>query len=245
MNLDTFSDVPRLPLWNERTMQSNEARNKATVAEDDASGNNETINLAKKAKFLELSSTASNEESSLQSLGSQLSTDVCPFDEEVKETRPVNDIQTDPKDSCGECDHAIEQVSQLLGEMAMILDESIGSPAQTPSENRRRQEPSSDSPLSTSPALSPNYPKVPVKPSLLRQMACINSNLRDGSIQATGDDDEALVGGNILIETIERLLAERTEMIREVLALLEATREETSALRDLPRYAGARHGASL
>lgn len=243
-------------------MQSNEARSTATVGKDDASGNNETINLAKTAKFLELSSTstASNDESSLPSLGSQLSTDVCPFDEEVKETRPVNDentppvgatigttndkagpsVQTDPKDSGGECDDTIEQeVSKLLGEMAMILDESICS------------EPSSDSPLSISPAPSPsstgsapNYPKVPVKPSLLRQMACINSDLRDGSTQATGDDDVALVGGNILIETIEHLLAERTEMIREVLALLEATREETSALRDIPRYVGARPGAS-
>ena len=256
-------------------MQSNEARSTATVGKHDASGNNETINLAKTAKFLELSSTstASNDESSLPSLGSQLSTDVCPFDEEVKETRPVNDentppvgatirttndkagpsVQTDPKDSGGECNDTIEQeVSKLLGEMAMILDESICSPAQTPPEYRRRQEPSSDSPLSTSPAPSPsstgsapNYPKVPVKPSLLRQMACINSDLRDGSTQATGDDDVALVGGNILIETIERLLAERTEMIREVLALLEATREETSALRDIPRYyVGARPGAS-
>ena len=243
-------------------MQSNEARSTATVGKDDASGNNETISLAKTAKFLELSSTstASNDESSLPSLGSQLSTDVCPFDEEVKETRPVNDentppagatigttndkagpsVQTDPKDSGGECDDTIEQeVSKLLGEMAMILDESICS------------EPSSDSPLSISPAPSPsstgsapNYPKVPVKPSLLRQMACINSDLRDGSTQATGDDDVALVGGNILIETIEHLLAERTEMIREVLALLEATREETSALRDIPRYVGARPGAS-
>ena len=238
-------------------MQSNEVRNSATVGKDDASGNKETINLAKTAKFLELSSTASNEESSLPSLGSQLSTtDACPFDEEVKETRPVNDettpndkagpsVQTDPKDSGGECDETIEQVSKLLGEMAMILDESICSPAQTPPENRRRQEPSSDSPLSTSLAPSPNYPKVPVKPSLLRQMACVNSDLRDGSVQVTGDDDAALVGGNILIETIERLLSERTEMVREVLALLEATREETSALRDLPRYAGVRHGASL
>lgn len=245
-------------------MQSNEARSTAIVGKHDASGNNETINLAKTAKFLELSSTstASNDESS----------DVCPFDEEVKETRPVNDentppvgatirttndkagpsVQTDPKDSGGECDDTIEQeVSKLLGEMAMILDESICSPDQTPPEYRRRQEPSSDSPLSTSPAPSPsstgsapNYPKVPVKPSLLRQMACINSDLRDGSTQATGDDDVALVGGNILIETIERLLAERTEMIREVLALLEATREETSALRDIPRYVGARPGAS-
>ena len=238
-------------------MQSNEVRNSATVGKDDASGNKETINLAKTAKFLELSSTASNEESSLPSLGSQLSTtDACPFDEEVKETRPVNDettpndkagpsVQTDPKDSGGECDETIEQVSKLLGEMAMILDESICSPAQTPPENRRRQEPSSDSPLSTSLAPSPNYPKVPVKPSLLRQMACVNSDLRDGSVQVTGDDDAALVGGNILIETIERLLSERTEMVREVLALLEATREETSALRDLPRYTGVRHGASL
>ena len=84
-----------------------------------------------------------------------------------------------------------------------------------------------------------------MKPSLLRQMACINSDLLDGSVQATGDDDAAFVGGNILIETIERLLAERTEMIREVLALLEATREETSALRDLPRYAGARHASTV
>lgn len=248
-------------------MQSNEARSTAIVGKHDASGNNETINLAKTAKFLELSSTstASNDESSLPS-------DVCPFDEEVKETRPVNDentlpvgatigtandkagpsVQTDPKDSGGECDDTIEQeVSKLLGEMAMILDESICSPDQTPPEYRRRQEPSSDSPLSTSPAPSPsstgsapNYPKVPVKPSLLRQMACINSDLRDGSTQATGDDDVALVGGNILIETIERLLAERTEMIREVLALLEATREETSALRNIPRYVGARPGAS-
>ena len=237
-------------------MQSNEVRNSATVGKDYASGNNETINLAKTAKFLELSSTASNEESSLPSLGSQLSTDACPFDEEGKETRPVNDentpddkagpsVQTESMDSGGECDETIEEVSKLLGEMAMILDESICSPAQTPPENRRRQEPSSDSPLSTSLAPSPNYPKVPVKPSLLRQMACVNSDLRDGSVQVTGDDDAALVGGNILIETIERLLSERTEMVREVLALLEATREETSALRDLPRYAGVRHGASL
>ena len=248
-------------------MQSNEARSTATVGKDDASGNNETINLAKTAKFLELSSTstASNDESSLPSLGSQLSTDVCPFDEEVKETRPVNDentppvgatigttndkagpsVQTGPKDSGGEYDDTIEQeVSKLLGEMAMILDESICSSTQTPPDNRRRQEPNSDLPLSTSPAPSPNYPKVPVKPSLLRQMACINSDLRDGSTQATGDDDVTLVGGNILIETIERLFAERTEMIREVLALLEATREETSALRDIPRYVGARPGAS-
>ena len=237
-------------------MQSNEVRNSATVGKDYASGNNETINLAKTAKFLELSSTASNEESSLPSLGSQLSTDACPFDEEGKETRPVNDentpddkagpsVQTESMDSGGECDETIEEVSKLLGEMAMILDESICSPAQTPPENRRRQEPSSDSPLSTSLAPSPNYPKVPVKPSLLRQMACVNSDLRDGSVQVTGDDDAALVGGNILIETIERLLSERTEMVREVLALLEATREETSALRDLPRYTGVRHGASL
>jgi len=268
----------------------------ATAGKDDTSGNNEATNLAK-AKFLELSTTASNEES-LSSLGSQLgeeessSTDY-PFDEEVKETRqghnegktgvpplgkciasigefgtnksigddwsfdnddaeptttnttsshtalhvqaslvtsPSHLIQTEPKESEVEYD-AIEQVSKLLGEMAMILDESICSssaqttPIQTPPRHCRRQGSSIDSPLSTSPApsSSPNYPKIPVKLSLLRQMACINSDLRDGSI---GDDAAALVGGNILIETIERLLAERTEMIQEVLALLEATREE-------------------
>ena len=71
----------------------------------------------------------------------------------------------------------------------------------------------------------------------MRQIANINGSAALRDIDAAGDDGQsALVEGNILIETIEILFAERTEMIQEVLSLLEAAREETRALRDLPRY---------
>ena len=128
-----------------------------------------------------------------------------------------------------ECE-AIEQVSRLLGEMADILDESVCSSTSTTNDA------SNDNPISplVSAANAPEQPKMPINLPLLRQMANINTNLRD--IDVAEDGQSALVEGNILIETIEILFAERTEMIQEVLSLLEAAREETRALQDLPRH---------
>ena len=128
------------------------------------------------------------------------------------------------KESDTECE-AIEQVSRILGEMANILDESVCSSTSTSKD-------ASDSTASN----APEQPKLPIKLSLLRQIANINSSAALRDIDAAGDGQSALVEGNILIETIEMLFAERTEMIQEVLSLLEAAREETKALRDLPRY---------
>ena len=128
-----------------------------------------------------------------------------------------------------ECE-AIEQVSRLLGEMADILDESVCSSTST------TDDVSNDNPISplVSAVNAPEQPKMPINFPLLKQMANINTNLRD--IDVAEDGQSALVEGNIIIETIEILFAERTEMIQEVLSLLEAAREETKALRDLPRH---------
>ena len=129
---------------------------------------------------------------------------------------------------------AIEQVSRLLGEMADILDESVCSSTSTSKDASDRDKPIS--PLASTATNAPEQPKLPIKLSLLRQMASINANLRNLSANAAGDGQSTLVEGTILIETIEILLAERIELIREVLSLLEAAREETRALRDLPMH---------
>lgn len=147
-----------------------------------------------------------------------------------------NSVQTS-NESGFECE-AIEQVSRLLGEMADILDESVCSSTST-SKNACDSDSDSDkpiSPLASTASNAPEQPKLPINLSLLRQMANINTNLRDITANAAGDGQSTLVEGNILVETIEILLAERTEMFQEVLSLLEAAREETRALRDLPRY---------
>lgn len=143
-------------------------------------------------------------------------------------TAPLNEHDNSTQ-SDTECE-AIEQVSRLLGEMADILDESICSSTSTTTDA------SNDNPISplVSAANAPEQPKMPINLPLLKEMANINTNLRD--IDVAEDGQSALVEGNILIETIEMLFAERTEMIQEVLSLLEATREETRALRDLPRH---------
>ena len=145
-------------------------------------------------------------------------------------TAPLNE-QNNSTQSETECE-AIEQVSRLLGEMADILDESICSSTSTTTDASN----DNDNPISpwVSAANAPEQPKMPINLPLLRQIANINTNLRD--IDVAEDGQSALVEGNILIETIEILLAERTEMIQEVLSLLEAAREETRALRDLPRH---------
>ena len=152
----------------------------------------------------------------------------CPSDEGTHEmTSPLHDRSNSTqalKESDTECE-AIEQVSRILGEMANILDESVCSSTSTSKD-------ASDSTASN----APEQPKLPIKLSLLRQIANINSSAALRDIDAAGDGQSALVEGNILIETIEMLFAERTEMIQEVLSLLEAAREETRALRDLPRY---------
>jgi len=179
----------------------------------------------------------------------------CTFDEEtnekIVENCRTNSIQV-PRESdakcAAECD-AIEHISKLLGEMTVILDESICSSndndAQnlTPPKHRGYRDGESNNDARAIPLTSVattndlNRPKVPVNLSLLRQMANINSDIRDVSVDGIDDGEGqcALVGGDILIET----LAERSAMVREVVLLLDAAREETSALRDLPRYSNA------
>ena len=215
----------------------------STIA--DNNGNSTTPQIDKaanlalaKSTFLGLDKSISLEDASLslsplgyqeeEENSSTESTD-CPSDEGTHEmTSPLHDRSDSTqalKESGSECE-AIEQVSRLLGEMTDLLDESICSSSSTTKD-------ASDSTASK----APEQPKLPIKLSLLRQIANINSSAALRDIDAAGDDGQsALVEGNILIETIEILFAERTEMIQEVLSLLEAAREETRALRDLPRY---------
>ena len=214
----------------------------STIA--DNNGNSTTPQIDKaanlalaKSTFLGLDKSISLEDASLslsplgyqeeEENSSTESTD-CPSDEGTHEmTSPLHDRSNSTqalKESDTECE-AIEQVSRILGEMANILDESVCSSTSTSKD-------ASDSTASN----APEQPKLPIKLSLLRQIANINSSAALRDIDAAGDGQSALVEGNILIETIEMLFAERTEMIQEVLSLLEAAREETRALRDLPRY---------
>ena len=214
----------------------------STIA--DNNGNSTTPQIDKaanlalaKSTFLGLDKSTSLEGASLslsplgyqeeEENSSTESTD-CPSDEGTHEmTSPLHDRSNSTqalKESDTECE-AIEQVSRILGEMANILDESVCSSTSTSKD-------ASDSTASN----APEQPKLPIKLSLLRQIANINSSAALRDIDAAGDGQSALVEGNILIETIEMLFAERTEMIQEVLSLLEAAREETRALRDLPRY---------
>ena len=225
--------------------------NKVSITIADNNGNNTTPQIDKaanlalaKSTFLGLDKSISLEDASLSlsPLGpyQEESTD-CPSDERTHEmTRggspqdfnrcnrsPLHDRSNSTqalKESGSECE-AIEQVSRLLGEMTDLLDESICSSSSTTKD-------ASDSTASN----APEQPKLPIKLSLLRQIANINSGAALRDIDAPGDGQSALVEGNILIETIEMLFAERTEMIQEVLSLLEAAREETRALRDLPRH---------
>lgn len=217
-----------------------------------------------KSTFLGLGQLTSLEDESLSPLGSEpdqeedpkttcssLDSTDCPFDEGAHEmigggtmqggnrrnesrfhNQSNSSIQTF-KEIDSEYE-AIEQVSRLLGEMADILDESVCSSTSTSKDASDRDKPIS--PLASTASNAPEQPKLPIKLSLLRQMASINANLRNLSANAAGDGQSTLVEGTILIETIEILLAERIELIREVLSLLEAAREETRALRDLPMH---------
>ena len=163
-----------------------------------------------------------------------------------------NDSIQNVKQSDSECE-TIEQVSRLLGEMADILDESVCSSTSTwCNDNHQESSDGSDNPDNSIPPLAPatsnaaEQPKIPINLTLLRQMAIINTNLRDVAGDATGDGQGTLVEGNMLTETIEILLAERIEIFQEVLSLLEAAREETRELRDLSERngnCGVRRGA--
>lgn len=215
-------------------------------------------NLAKNLELDKSSSSKGSKTNEEEGAEKRDSTD-CTLDEEtnekIVENRPTNSIQL-PRESdaqcAAECD-AIEHISKLLGEMTVILDESICSSndndAQnlTPPKHRGYRDGESNNDARAIPltSVATSYDlkrsRVPVNLSLLRQMANINSDIRDVSIDGIDDGEGqcALVGGDILIKTIEKLLAERSVMVREVVLLLEAAREETSALRDLPRYSNA------